>query len=229
MIIISTRQMDFFQQQQERQFRERLQAGVLEECPDYAGLPHDTLSHLISLALQRAGKYGFTWQSTLAQFVFLMTAIAPNFDLHPAIHAGLVNPGVPAEDRIDLLEENLPDGVWDEAAERASTLGWYLTSDTYSLTPPNRIAQALANALPQDILTALSKRDTTVSPALNHARLKGFETEDGQFVFAACQIVYGESFDTRFDWARKIFASGNPEIQAVQLRDQLTQDKKLWI
>ena len=230
MLKLTPRQMAAFEQAQEHRFRKQVRDELRRSYPDYAGLSPMILNRLLDLALRRARGYGFTWQSTLGQFVYLMAAIAPNFDLHPAIHAGLVNPGIAAEERIDALVRNLPDGVWTEAAARASTLGWFLTEDAYAAQPAARIALALANALPQDLAEPSPALEAKVSPAIERAKALGFATEDGQFVFAACAVIYGLGFDTRTAWAKDALKPEfTPELRAALLRARIAIDTAAWL
>ncbi len=230
MLKITPLQMAVFEQGQEQRFRKQVREEIQQSYAEYAGISPIILDHLLDLALQRARSYGFTWQSTLGQFVYLMAAIAPNFDLHPAIHAGLVNPGVPVEERINELVKNLPDGVWTEATEHASTLGWFLTEDAFNVKPATRIAMALSNALPQDLATTPSELESKVLPAMARAKATGLDTEDGQFVFAAGVIVYGIGFETRLDWAKDALDPElTPDLRAALLRARIAIDTAAWL
>jgi hypothetical protein len=148
MLTLHPRQIDRLDQYQEQQFRTTLCTHIRRQYPAYAQVSPTTLTCLIGFGLARARGYGFTWQSSLGQFVYLMAAVAPNFDLHPAIHALLTNAALPAEHRIPSLIERLPPGVWTEAAGNAGRIGWFLSQDSFGLDRPARIRLALANALP---------------------------------------------------------------------------------
>ncbi|MFZ4702974.1 MAG: hypothetical protein ACOYMG_23260, partial [Candidatus Methylumidiphilus sp.] len=211
-------------------FRDDLRGEIQRSYPDYAGLSPVILGHLLDMALQRARGYGFTRESTLGQFVYLMAAIAPNFDLHPAIHAGLVNPGIAVDERIDALVNNLPGGVWAEAAEHSSALGWFLTGDAFAAKPETRLAMALSNALPQDLAEPPPALEAKVLSVIGRAKALGFDTEDGQFVFAACQVIYGVGFESRLDWAKDAL---DPElgrdVQVALLRARIAIDTAAWL
>ena len=230
MLKITPSQMAAFGEGQERRFRRQVLDEIQRSYPDYAGLAPVILDRLLDMALKRARGYGFAWESTLGQFAYLMAAIAPNFDLHPAIHAGLVNPGVPAEGRIDALVENLPDGVWTEAKAAASTLGWFLAEDAFAAKPSARIAMALSNALPQDIPAPPSELEGKVLPAMERGKGLGFADEDGQYVFAACQIIYGAGFETRLAWAKDALdPEYTPALRTALLRARVAIDTAAWL
>lgn len=133
-------------------------------------------------------------------------------------------------ERIDALVRNLPAGVWTEAAARSSTLGWFLTEDAYAAQPAARIALALANALPQDLAEPAPALAAKVSPAMERAKALRFASEDGQFVFAACTVIYGPGFDTRTAWAKDALNPAyTPELHAALLRARIAIDTAAWL
>jgi len=226
MLTLRPQQIDQLDQYQEQQFRAILCRHIQQHYPAYAPVSPITLTRLIGFGLARARSYGFTWQSSLGQFIYLMAAVAPNFDLHPAIHSILANTDLPAESRIASLAERLPPGVWAEATGSASTIGWFLSQDYFGLDLHARIRLALANALPD----LASSSETLVQHALTRSETLGFLTEDSQFVFAACCLHYGENFELQAPWAKGLFAPPfTPKIQTALLRVRLALDTGLWL
>jgi hypothetical protein len=224
MLTLHPRQIDRLDQYQEQQFRTTLCTHIRRQYPAYAQVSPTTLTCLIGFGLARARGYGFTWQSSLGQFVYLMAAVAPNFDLHPAIHALLTNAALPAEHRIPSLIERLPPGVWTEAAGNAGRIGWFLSQDSFGLDRPARIRLALANALP-DLAAPVQQ---TVQEAIQRAEAQGFVAEDSQWVFAACCLHYGDNFETQAPWAKGLEAF-TPPARTALLRVRLALDAGIWI
>jgi hypothetical protein len=226
MLTLHPRQIKLLDQHQEQQFRVTLRKYIQQEYPAYAPVSPAILTRLIGFGLARARSYGFAWQSSLGQFVYLMAAVAPNFDLHPAIHSILANADLPAEKRIASLTERLPPGVWAEAADTASTIGWFLDKDGFKFDRHARILLALANALP--VITAPS--ETLVQRALTRAEALGFLTEDSQFVFAACCLHYGENFELQALWAKELLTPAfTSQAKTALLRVRLALDAGLWL
>lgn len=226
MLTLHPRQINILDQHQEQQFRETLRRKIQQEYPAYAPVSPAILTRLIGFGLARARSYGFAWQSSLGQFVYLMAAVAPNFDLHPAIHSILANIDLPAEKRIASLTERLPLGVWTEAASMASTIGWFLDKDSFKLDRHTRIGLALANALP-GIGTTL---DEQLQRSIRRAETLGFLTEDAQFVFAACWLHYGENFELQASWAKALLTSEfTPATRIALLRVRMALDAGIWL
>lgn len=226
MLTILPHQINILDQHQEQQFRETLRRRIQQEYPAYAPVSPAILARLIGFGLARARSYGFAWQSSLGQFVYLMAAIAPNFDLHPAAHSVLANADLPAEKRIASLTERLPIGVWTEAADTASTIGWFLDKDSFGLDRLARILLALTNALP----AIAAPSDALAQRALTRAETLGLLTEDSQFVFAACCLHYGENFELQAPWAKEpVTPAFTPQIRTALLRVRLALDAGIWL
>lgn len=224
MLTLSSDQFATFDNQAEQGFRQQLLAYVLQECPGYAEVSPITLNRLIGHGLARARRYGFTFQSTLGQFIGLMASIAPDFDGHPAIHALLVNPAIPVEERIARLAERLPAGVWQQAAERGSNIGWFLTEDGFGLGRAGRIARAVTQVLPDAAPFA------GIEKAIADADARGWHGEDQQFVYTVCAAHYGLGFAAEQPWAQELFAGDlNPPLQAALLRVRIALDAGVWV
>ena len=226
MLTLKPRQQTTLNQYQERQFLKSLCAHIRENYPAYAEVPPPVLGKIVALGLARAESYGLVWQANLAQFVYLMAAIAPNFDTHPAIHASLVNPAIAAENRIEHFHQTLPQGVWREAMEAASAAGWFWPGDVFALGRAGRIALSLVHALP----AVHANSENAVAAALQAAEACGLTTEDRQFVFAACALHYGADFAARADWAASTLAPTlTPAAKTALLRLRLALDAGIWL
>lgn len=228
MLTIQPHQLSLLDQHQEQRFRASLCRHIQQTYPAYARLSPVTLTHLIGFGLARARCYGLTWQASLGSFVYLMAAVAPEFDRHPAIHALLVNTALPVEGRLAALTERLPPGVWTEASRAAGTIGWFLSQDSFGLDRPARIGLALANALPDS--AALLEEEALLPRALKRAETRGFLSEDAQFVFAACGLHYGEQFEHQAPWAKGLLTPAlTVEAQTALLRVRLALDAGIWL
>jgi hypothetical protein len=230
MLTITPSQLQVLDQYQDQQFRQRLCTHIQETYPDYADMSPVSLHRILDFALARAKSYGLIWQSSLGQFVYLMAAIAPNFDMHPAIHAILTNQALAPEDRISSLTQRLPAGVWQEAITNTSTIGWFLAKDGFGYERADRFRLALTNALPKSTTEQTDHLDVIIKQALQSAEKWGFVTEDQQFVFTAASLYYGENLSTQMPWSRDTFtAAYTPDMQCALLRVRLAIDVGIWI
>ncbi|MGR8932081.1 MAG: hypothetical protein ACU836_15730 [Gammaproteobacteria bacterium] len=218
------------QRHQEENFLEILRQHVQQAYPAYAEVSPRIMTRLIGFGVERARDYGFTWQSTLGQFVYLMAAIAPNFDQHPALHAVLVNPAIPIEKRPGSLIQRLPAGVWTDAEATASTIGWFMIRDEFHLPPAERISSALLNALPDTAKIQSGDRLKRVEQSIRTAEALGFTAEDQQWVFVAASLHYGDCFVSDLAWAKETFVPAFPlQTQISLLRVRMALDAGIWI
>ncbi|MBX3667241.1 MAG: hypothetical protein KF778_02475 [Rhodocyclaceae bacterium] len=230
MLTITADQLERLDQTQQARFASALCASIQTDYPDYARLAPVVLQVLVANALARAQSYGLTWRSSLEQFVRLMAAVAPNFDTHPAIQAGLGNDTVEPDERLPLLVKTLPDGVWAEAAENSSNLGWYLRANQVPAASEARIAAALANALPQKFRPATLNAAPFVAQSCRRAAELGLPGEDGGFTFAACNFLYGAGFESRVAWVADIFAPHiAPPLRVALLKARAAIDSGVWL
>lgn len=117
MLTIRSSQMRKFQEEAEVQFQERLVAHVRIQHPEEtAPLTGGELSQRVRDRIERARRYGLTWESTIASFVALTFAIGPRFDEHPAIRAALLDSSLSPNARIDALMRRTPPEVWQIAS-----------------------------------------------------------------------------------------------------------------
>lgn len=234
MLRIGSAQMAAVERALESRFRDELLGHIRESYPAYSKLSEPILGGLLDTALQRAMGYGLNSPQSIAQFVALMAAVAPNFDLHPAVHAILVNPALPANGRIEALVDRLPDKVWDEVQAQASSIGWFLESDSFGMGAAGRIAAALGKALRAGAAgTGRKVSSEESSQAAAAAAKHGWHSEDARFVFAAAWLLYGEGFDTlgdRFPWLSDVFDPGSAvKTQVVLMRMRLALDRQIWL
>lgn len=230
MLTIRTRQLAVFEPLQEQRFLKSLGDSLQRENAPLAELSSPIMAWLVDAGVQRARSFGFRWQSTIGQFLHLMAAVAPNFDLQPAIHAALLNPDVPLEERVQTAADDVPEAAWQAAEAAASSLGWHLAQDSFGMPTALRLALALRRALPQDLRDTAVKLETAVTASLPRADALGLKGEDALFVFAACERIYGADFAQRLEWAREIFGPGlAAALRPALLRARVALDTAAWL
>jgi len=138
-LIIRPEQLEAFQAHAEVDFEKRVALHILEEHADVlvrlhgrtigvAEIPEEVLRKMIKSGLARARGYGMEHESSLAVFVSLMFAVAPNFDEHPLIRRVLLDEREPPDSRIELLGEHVTDENWEAAEQNYDPLAWNVES-----------------------------------------------------------------------------------------------------
>jgi hypothetical protein len=232
---LDARQMELLEVSARAQFAQRLIELLRSGYPAYAGVPAACFEGLVETGLRRGRHYGFELQRTLAEFVEIMVAVSPTFDLDPQAHAVLVEPGIPVDRRMEEVIRRLPYRAWSGIAARGSQLGWYLSEDLYDATPLARISTALEAVFAgrQDGVGGTLAGPDRIQAALEAASTLGWRSENAGFVFAAASLVYGDGFHEelgRLPWVSGVFDRElRHEIQIVLLRMRLALDARLWI
>jgi hypothetical protein len=137
MLKIRPDQLEAFRPAAEESFVVRLvehlrveQADVLVKLPDgevaVAQLPDELLREMVVNGLARGERYGLSLEYTLAAFVLVMFAMAPNFDEHPLIRLVLVDESVPPDSRLDELVTRTTEQNWEAVRENYSPAAWNL-------------------------------------------------------------------------------------------------------
>jgi RimJ/RimL family protein N-acetyltransferase len=96
-----------------------------------AQLSDAALSSTVTRSLERAHRYGLTWESSLVCFAALALEIGPLFDLQPRIHAALTDTARPPDQRLEGLFDVTTKADWQEAA----ALGISGETDPFLLVP----------------------------------------------------------------------------------------------
>jgi hypothetical protein len=134
-LIIRHEQFQVFQAGADAAFEERLahhilkvHAGATVVLPGrelkVAEIPGALLREMVGKGLARARGYGMRYESSLAAFVSLMFAVAPNFDEHPLIRRVLEDESTPPDLRIEMLDEYVTDENWEAAAQSYDPGAW---------------------------------------------------------------------------------------------------------
>jgi hypothetical protein len=100
--------------------RVRLPMGLcrLEEIPE------SVLTELVTSSIEKGRLYSLTWQSSLAAFVTLRFVAGPNFDSDPAMHWGLTDPAVPANNRVDGILRWATETDWGRIRAAYDPAAW---------------------------------------------------------------------------------------------------------
>jgi hypothetical protein len=137
MLKIRSEQMRPFEAQAENAFIERVMNYLRENHADdvvllpeseskVSALPDKVLREMVEGGIDHARNYGITWKSALISFVVLMFIIAPNFDESERAEGILKDGGIPADERVDKLLDELTDEEWDEIAKDYKPEAWRL-------------------------------------------------------------------------------------------------------
>jgi hypothetical protein len=137
MLKIRSEQIRPFEAQAKTAFVERVMNYLLENHADdvvtlpkfksrVSALPDKVLREMVEGGIDHARNYGITWKSALISFVVLMFIIAPNFDEHERVEGVLKDGGIPADERVDKLLDELTDEEWDDIAKDYKPEAWRL-------------------------------------------------------------------------------------------------------
>lgn len=87
-------------------------------------LDDETLLRMAGAGVERARRYGMSWESSLTAFVVLMFVVAPNFDEHPLIRRVLGDEQVAPDLRLDGLWEQTTEENWEAAENNYDPGAW---------------------------------------------------------------------------------------------------------
>lgn len=125
MLKISKRQMTVIDAGVEAAYARDMAAYLRQEhAEDVARLSDEELERRAAAAIERAARYGLTWDTSITAFVAIMISVGPRFDEHPAIRAVMTDESVPPNLRIDALWDRTTDDDWEEAAARGDEGFW---------------------------------------------------------------------------------------------------------
>jgi len=100
-------------------FIDRTAAHMREfHLPQVYHLEDDELRFRVRHGVEKARRYGLTWESSLTIFVSHMTTIHPAFDEQPAIQAVLTDVTIPGDEKMQALLGLVEDDEWEEAANQ---------------------------------------------------------------------------------------------------------------
>ena len=233
MLNLAATQMASLDSAQQQGFEQTLAQMMRSDYPVPALMPPAVLARVVNTGLRRASTYGLTQQRSLGNFVLLMAGVAPNFDLHPAVHDALTQPGLPPDQRPEQLVQLVSADQWEEVAAQAGHIGWHLASDTYGASRPARIAAALPQVAAQSTRYMRPLDDAQAQAACQAAQAHGWTSEDTQFSYAAAVMAWGPGFSQdreRHPWLADVFKpQWQPHQQHIRLKLRLGAEHGLWV
>lgn len=125
MITVRQAQMSAFQNAADEGFFRRCAEQLRERYPALTDeLTNELLGKMVAQGMARARGHGFTWESSLFQFLELMLAIAPSFDEVPAIRARLQDASGTELERMARLMDGTTFSEWQQAAREYDPGAW---------------------------------------------------------------------------------------------------------
>ncbi|EHR71795.1 hypothetical protein BurJ1DRAFT_2975 [Burkholderiales bacterium JOSHI_001] len=233
MLTLAATQMASLDTAQQQGFEQTLVQMLRSDHAVPALMPADVLARVVNTGLRRAATYGLGQQRSLGTFVMMMAGVAPNFDLHPAVHDGLTHPGLPPDQRPEQLLQRVSAEQWEDVAAQAGHIGWHLASDTFGASRAARIAAALPQVAAQSTRYMRPLDETQAEAACQAALAHGWTSEDTQFSYAAAVMAWGPGFSQdsqRHPWLADVFKPNwQPHQQHIRLKLRLGAEHGLWV
>ena len=134
-MIIRSRQMEVFEAAAEEDFVRRLTEHLLENyaksvvrLPDQESavidLPKETLDLLVRRSIERARRYGLSFESLISAFSAVMFDVAPNFDEQSVSKLCLNDENVEPNERLNELLKLLTDKQWEKIRADYDVNSW---------------------------------------------------------------------------------------------------------
>jgi hypothetical protein len=134
MFTVRTAQIRVLQKSLDRSFAQRTMQQIKDSgLPDTEGIDDTQLLEMVDTGIVRAQARGFTWESSIAGFVYLMFSVAPNFDVHPAFEKVLSEPPPKDENaRLESLFQRVNKRDWEAARLKSD---WSIWENTVQRRP----------------------------------------------------------------------------------------------
>ncbi len=114
-MIIRSSQLEAFQAVEDRKFAQRLLKLLSDRLPEsLQQAAGDEGLEFVRRGIARARGHGFTWQSTIADFVGIMVQTGSDFDRHPAVAAILERTDLSEGQRMPALLREITQATWTE-------------------------------------------------------------------------------------------------------------------
>ena len=119
MLIIRREQIEAFRAAARRRLCDRICKLLMERFPDHADKydPADLVA-FVETGMDRARAWGFTWDSTIGDYVALRLQVGADFDREPEVRRVFEDNTIPVEQRVASLVERLTRAEWQAIAER---------------------------------------------------------------------------------------------------------------
>ena len=125
MLILKPSQFEALRGHAEDSFAQRLGDHLESRYPEqFTGFSQQARLALVQRCIGRARRYGLTWERSLAHYVELMFATAPNFDEHPVIHAILSDGRIAPDARLRQVQVRVPAIVWERIVAQYDVRLW---------------------------------------------------------------------------------------------------------
>jgi hypothetical protein len=223
MLIIPREQIAAFNANAAEAFITRLEAALGVRYPHVLGRFPPSIQHrIVTNMVQRAQRWGITWQSSLAIFAELMLAVAANFDEQEAIRQELRLQRPCPNRAMKAIFTRVPPTAWNAAAATASALPLYVPGSLVEKPLVERTATALTLVL-WDRLREDSARRLADEASAVAADLHLDEVEDAALVIGVWMNLYGPGYwdSSIHKWLRTIFYSkhgARTQIAMIRLR-----------
>lgn len=134
-MLIRAEQMAVFQKRADDDFVRRLNSHLREKyeatvvrLPDKEStvgeLSDEELNQLINIGIERARKFGISYESATAAFVAMMFYLAPNFSEHEAANPHLKDENTEPNARMDKLLDKLTKEDWERIKRAYDVNAW---------------------------------------------------------------------------------------------------------
>jgi len=121
MLVIRTAQMEAFRSLTEKLFAQRLCILLRQyQADDCIALGDEELHAFVEQQLLRARHRGFTWETSLGDFVSLSLSVGVNFDQHQFIAPLLDDTSIDIDHRLMVVQRTLEVRDWDEVRNSCS-------------------------------------------------------------------------------------------------------------
>lgn len=232
MMVIRREQIAAFNTNATEAFITKLEAALSMRYSHVLGRFPPSIRHrIVTNMVQRAQRWGITWQSSLAIFTELMLAIAANFDEQEAIKQELRRQRPSPDRAVKTIFTRVPITAWNAAVATASALPLYVPSSLAEAPLVERTAAALTLVL-WDHLREDSARRLADEAGAVASDLRLGEVEDAALVVGVWMTLYGPSYwdSSTHKWLRTILYSkhsARTQIAMIRLRIALDYGRRV--
>jgi hypothetical protein len=232
MMVIRREQIAAFNTNAAEAFITKLEAALGVRYPYILGrFPASIRRRIVTNMVQRAQRWGITWQSNLAIFAELMLAMAANFDEQEAIRQELRLQRPSPDLAMKTMFTRIPPAAWNVAAATASALPLYVPGSLVEEPLVERTAAALTLVL-WDRLREDGSRKLADEASAVAADLHLDDVEDAALVVGVWMNLYGPGYwdSSTHRWLRTILYSkhsARTQISMIRLRIALDYGRRV--
>jgi len=194
MLTVTASQIDLFQGRAESAFARELREALAEKYVHMLpGFPEEVQDRIVCNMLDRARRWGVSWQSSLAIFAEFMLSIAANFDEQTQIRIALEQAGPGVDSAVKDLPELVPGQAWERAEAAAVDLPYFVPGKLLSASLVEQTAAAIPLIL-HDFKGRINALELAQASSGLAASLNLAELRDAPLVLAVCVMFYGREF-----------------------------------